>query len=78
MNFQIRSVNTRYDENNNVKSVQVAYAAKNEERTISVNGNLELSAEEYAGNESIEKLEEKAKNHLLNEINKDKEEGTAE
>lgn len=68
MNFEIRSVNTRY-EDGAVKSVHIAYAAKNASRSINVSGTLELSADEYAGNESIERLEELSKQHLLEEIN---------
>lgn len=68
MKFEVRSVNTRY-ENGEVVSVQVNYYAKNETRSVSVNGYFELTAEEYAGNEAIERLEQLAKQHTLNEVN---------
>lgn len=67
MNFEIRSVNTRYSEGQ-LSSVTVSYNARNENRSVSVNGNLDLTADEYKGNESIGRLEELAKEHLLNEI----------
>ncbi|GAE32457.1 hypothetical protein [Halalkalibacter hemicellulosilyticus] len=70
MNFEVRSVNTRYSDGEMV-SVQVSYAARNSDRSVSASGNLVLSAEEYEGNESIAQLEEIAKDHLLEEINKD-------
>ena len=67
MKFEVRSVNMKY-ENNELVSVQVIYSARNEARTISINGNFELTAEEYAGNEAIERLEQLAKQHLMDEI----------
>ncbi|GAB3801964.1 hypothetical protein [Virgibacillus kimchii] len=68
MNFEIRSVNTRYKDGD-VSGVQVVYSAKTDNRSINVNGNFELSAEEYENNEAIEQLEIMAKEHLLTEIN---------
>lgn len=68
MKFEVRSVNMKY-ENNELVSVQVIYSARNETRTVSINGNFELTAEEYAGNEAIEQLEQLAKQHTLNEVN---------
>lgn len=67
MNFEIRSVNTKYNDGE-LTGVTVSYTARNEARSVSVNGNLELSAEAYKDNESISKLEELAKEHLLSEI----------
>lgn len=68
MKFEVRSVNMKY-ENNELVSVQVIYSARNETKTVSINGNFELTAEEYTGNEVIEQLEHLAKQHTLNEVN---------
>ncbi|MFA1820545.1 hypothetical protein ACDX78_10240 [Virgibacillus oceani] len=68
MDFQIRSVNTKYKDGE-VSGVQVVYSAKTENRSVNVNGNFELSAEEYENNEAIDQLEAMSKEHLLNEIN---------
>ena len=67
MTFEIRQVNTRYKDNA-VDSVQVVYTARNNSRSVTINGNFELTAEEYEGNESISKLENMAKEHLLEEV----------
>jgi hypothetical protein len=67
MKFEIRSINTRYKEGE-IDNVQISYTARNQDRSISVNGNLVLSAEEYARDESIGRLEEEAKQHLLSEV----------
>ncbi|QGH35126.1 hypothetical protein GI584_14210 [Gracilibacillus salitolerans] len=68
MNFEIRAVNTKYD-NDEVTSVKVSYSAKNESRSVSVSGVFELTAEEYNQNSSIDALETEAQQHLLGEIN---------
>ena len=70
MKFEIRSVNTRY-ENGEVEAVGVNYQARNEDRTVNINGNFELSADDYNLNSSLPDLEKKAKEHLLNEIDED-------
>lgn len=67
MKFEIRSVNTRYNDGV-MTEVQVVYSAKNDDYTVNVNGNFTLTAEEYAGNEAIERLEQLAKQHLMDEI----------
>ena len=67
MTFEIRQVNTRYKDNA-VYSVQAVYTARNNSRSVTINGNFELTAEEYEGNESISKLENMAKEHLLEEV----------
>ena len=56
MNIQITSVNVRYADNA-VDSVQVHFNGRDEGRTISVNGYIPLTAEEYNGNEAISALE---------------------
>jgi len=68
MKFEIRQINARYSDGD-LESVQVIYTSKNEERSVSINGNFNMTAEEYRDNEAIEQLEVLAKNHLLNEVN---------
>lgn len=46
----------RYKEGQ-VDSVQVHFNGNDEQRTISINGYIPLTAEQYAGNESVEALE---------------------
>ncbi|SFL38691.1 hypothetical protein SAMN04487943_101293 [Gracilibacillus orientalis] len=70
MNFEIRAVNTKYD-NGEVTGVKISYSAKNETRSVNVSGVFELTAAEYNDNSSIGALETKAQQHLLDEINAD-------
>ncbi|WP_101933948.1 hypothetical protein [Virgibacillus dokdonensis] len=56
MKIQITSVNMRYKEGQ-VDSVQVHFNGNDEQRTISINGYIPLTADQYAGNESVEALE---------------------
>lgn len=56
MNVQITSVNMRYSDGQ-VSSVQVHYSGRDADRTVSINGYVPLTAEEYAGNEGLEALE---------------------
>lgn len=56
MKFQITNVNMRYDDGV-VELVQVQFTGNDEKRTVNINGYIPLTAEEYAGNESIENLE---------------------
>jgi len=67
MKFEIRQINARYSDGE-LESVQVIYTSRNEERSVSINGNFNMTAEEYRDNEAIEQLEVLAKNHLLNEV----------
>ncbi|WAA10847.1 hypothetical protein [Fervidibacillus albus] len=57
MLIQINSVNIRY-QNQEVVNVQVHFTAHDENREININGYIPLTAEEYAGNESIVTLTE--------------------
>lgn len=55
MKIQITNVNMAY-EDGEVVGVQVYFHGYTEDRFISVNGTLPLSAEEYEGNESVVKM----------------------
>ncbi|WP_018934547.1 hypothetical protein [Gracilibacillus lacisalsi] len=67
MNFEIRSVQTKYNEGE-ATSVRISYSAKNEDRSVSISGVYELTAEEFNQDGSFDTLEAKAQEHLLNEI----------
>jgi len=60
LNFEIRSIETRYKEGE-IKKVQISYNTRNDNRTVSFNGNFEMSDEEYEENKAMERLEEMAK-----------------
>lgn len=55
MNIQITNVNMTYEEGA-VKGVQVFFHGYDAERTINLSGFIPLTADEYAGNESIDNL----------------------
>jgi len=57
MNIQITNVNMRYAEGQ-LSGVQVYFSGKDQEQTINLTGHVPLTAEEYAGKESIEALSE--------------------
>ena len=67
MKFEIRSVNLEYADGE-VVNIKINYSARNEIRSISANGFYDLTKEEYEANLSVEELESKAKQHMLNEI----------
>ena len=71
MKFQITNVNMRYADGV-VELVQVQFTGNDEERTVNINGYITLTAEEYAGNESIENLEavvrQSVADRLLDEV----------
>ncbi|WP_424475530.1 hypothetical protein [Oceanobacillus kimchii] len=69
MLFEIRSVNMRLSEGE-VSGVQVVYSARNSDRSSTSNGNFDLTAEEYRGNEAIDRLKEMARDHLVAEAQK--------
>ena len=72
MNIQITSVNMRYADGT-IDNVQVHFNGRDEERTISVNGYIPLTAEEYEGNEAISTLEgivrQKVAERITQEVN---------
>ena len=69
MDFEIRNKNMHY-ENEEVKSVTVNFSAKTEDRSISLNGRFTMTADEYNKDSSISALNEKAKQHVLDELQK--------
>lgn len=68
MQIKISNVSMRYGQEGVLEHVEVLFNARNEE--ISINsGNFKLTAEEYAGNETIDNLEVIAKDRLLKGLN---------
>lgn len=67
MKFEIRSVNLEYADGE-VVNIKINYSARNEIRSISANGFYDLTKEEYEANLSVEELESKAKQHIMNEL----------
>lgn len=72
MKIQIESVSMIYD-GDNVSSVRVEHSVRG---TVLRNGrgNLELMAEEYAGNEDVKKLEKMVRDSLIEELQSEPEE----
>ena len=72
MIIQITSVNMRYKDGI-IDNIQVHFTGRDEERTISVNGYIPLTAEEYEGNEAISALEgivrQKVAERITQEVN---------
>jgi len=71
MNIQISTVTMRYDADKNVSGVQVHFSGSNDGRTININGYIPLSAEEYAGNESLTALEGIVKQQVADRLLED-------
>ena len=67
MKFEIRSVNLEYADGK-VANIKISYLARNEKRSISANGFYDLTKAEYEAEPSIDELELKAKQHMLNEL----------
>ena len=71
MKIQITNVNMRYADGV-VELVQVQFTGNDEERTVNINGYVPLTAEDYAGNESIANLEavvrQSVADRLLDEV----------
>jgi len=78
--FEIRSVNTKY-EKGEIVGIHVQYSAREKDGYTSVSGRIEMTSEEYEGNEPIAKLEEAARRHLIELVSADEDdedEGTDE
>ncbi|UII58126.1 hypothetical protein LS684_21120 (plasmid) [Cytobacillus spongiae] len=56
MNFRISNVQIKYSEDGQLEAVQVYFIANEQDNSINMNGNIPLTAEEYAGNESVTAL----------------------
>lgn len=67
MNIQITSVNMRYADGT-IDNVQVHFNGRDEGRTISVNGYIPLTADEYKGNEAISALENVVRQQVAEKI----------
>lgn len=67
MIIEIKSKN-EVMKNNEVDHVIIQYSARNEGRTVHAGGRYELSVEEHKGMD-VEDLKDKAKEHLIDEIN---------
>ena len=63
MNLTVTSINIRY-EHDQVSGVQVYFNGYDADQTTSLGGHITLTAEEYAGNESISKLNELARERI--------------
>jgi hypothetical protein len=70
MIIQITNVSMRY-EDGAVASVQVHFNGHNEDRTININGYIPLTAEQYAGNESVTALQAIVRQEVANKIVQD-------
>lgn len=58
-------------ENDLLSEVQVHFRGNDENRTISVNGYIPLTAEQYSGNESVSALETLVRQEVANKIMQD-------
>lgn len=67
MNVQITGVSMKYKENI-IDGVNVQFKAQNEDRTININGFIPLTADQYAGNESLSDLEDVVRQEVANKI----------
>ncbi|MGJ9384246.1 hypothetical protein [Salipaludibacillus sp. CF4.18] len=77
MSIQIASINTKFGEGD-ITGVDVRFSFKTESRKIDSSIRVELSPEEYQGNESIDKLKAKLKEVLIEELTSGEEIPTAE
>jgi len=56
MNIEFTNINLRYADGS-LESVQAQFNGYDEERTFSISGTAPVTAEEYEGNEPVQKLE---------------------
>jgi hypothetical protein len=56
MNFRISNVQIKYSEDGQLEAVQVYFIGNEQDNSINMSGNIPLTAEEYAGNESVASL----------------------
>jgi len=64
--IEIKSINMVY-ERESIRNVQVVFNSRNQDRDLSINGNFNLSEEEYENNSSFDQLEAYAKSYLRSE-----------
>lgn len=67
MNIQITNMNISYADGA-VNAVQVYFSATTENHEINISGYMPLTAEEYHGNESIEKLTELVRQTIVDKL----------
>lgn len=67
MNVQITNINISYVDSN-INTVQVYFSATTENHEINISGYVPLTAEEYQGNESIEKLTELVRQTIVDKL----------
>ncbi|MCA1058124.1 hypothetical protein LCL96_04225 [Rossellomorea aquimaris] len=56
MNIRISNVQIKYSDEGQVEAAHVYFIANEPDNSINMNGNIPLTAEEYAGNESVAAL----------------------
>ncbi|WP_272033065.1 hypothetical protein [Oceanobacillus kimchii] len=71
MIFEVRSTLTRYDQGQAV-GVEVNYVGYNENRKANCNGGIQVTVDEF-NDLSIEQLQEKAREHIIEEASKTEE-----
>jgi len=67
MNVQITSINISYNDGK-INTVQVYFSATTENHEINISGYVPFTAEEYKGNESIEKLTELVRQTIIEKL----------
>jgi len=73
MNLKITRVSLKYGEGIEVDSVNVHFRFDQKESDLYFSGSVQLTGEEYEGNESIPKLTKTIENYIINELNKEDE-----
>lgn len=68
MNIQITSVNISYNEEQKINTVLVYFVGNTDDKNIGINGYVPLTAEEYTGNESIEKLTDIVRQTIVDKL----------
>lgn len=63
MNLTVTSINIRYD-HNQVSGVQVYFSGYDTDQSTSLGGHITLTADEYKGNESLDRLNELARERI--------------
>lgn len=67
MNVQITNININYTDSK-INAVQVYFSGATENHEINISGYVPLTAEEYQGNESIEKLTDIVRQTIVDKL----------
>ena len=67
MNVQITNINISYNDGK-INAVQVYFSGATENHEINISGYVPLTAEEYQGNESIEKLTDIVRQTIIEKL----------